>query len=69
MRPVSWGGGRGRVYSKLLKPSLPSGGFASPRTVGGVLNRRPSAGEMKAQVDKGRVKGIDSTGMQGKCDR
>lgn len=26
-------------------------------------------GEMKAKVDKGRVKGIDSGGMQGKCDR
>lgn len=33
------------------------------------LNRRLSAGEMKAKVDKGRVKGIDSGGMQGKCDR
>lgn len=43
--------------------------LAQLRTVCRVLNRRPSAGEMKAKVDKGRVKGIDSGGMQGKCDR
>lgn len=68
------GGGGGHVGQSIQscrKPSVPSGGFASLSSGPSMafLNRRLSAGEMKAKVDKGRVKGIDSGGMQGKCDR